>query len=84
MKANKSFAAGVRQAKWSLERKIERMETCRKTKYVGLLTIPTGKGEEFPEGFKEKYQMLMRKIVLATRNTVLRTLTRDRGNRHEV
>lgn len=52
---NKSFEAVMRQAKWSLERKIERMETCSKTKYVGLLTIPTGKGVEAPEGFREKY-----------------------------
>lgn len=43
MKVNKSVSAGVRQAKWNLERKIERMEACRKTKYLGLLTLPTGK-----------------------------------------
>lgn len=55
VKANKRFAAGVRQAKWSLERKIERMETCRKTKYVVLLTVPTSEGEKVPEGFREKY-----------------------------
>lgn len=48
MKANKSFATGVRHAKWSLKRKTERIETCRKTKYIGLLTIPTGKNEEIP------------------------------------
>lgn len=46
MKANKSFAAGVRHAKWSLKRKVERMETCGKTKFMGLLTIPTDKKEE--------------------------------------
>lgn len=46
MKANKSFAIGVRHAKWSLKRKIERMQTCRKTKYIALLTIPTGKNRE--------------------------------------
>lgn len=42
MKANKKFSAGVRHVKWSLKRKIERMEMCGKTKYIGLLTIPAG------------------------------------------
>lgn len=55
VKVHKSFEAVVRQVKWSLERKTERMETCRKTKYVELLTIPTGKRVEVPDHFREKY-----------------------------
>lgn len=43
MKADKSFSSGVRQPKWNLERKMERMDACRKMKYLGLLTLPTGK-----------------------------------------
>lgn len=54
MKTNKGFEADVRQAKWSLETKIGRMGTCRETKYIGLLSIPTGKGE-VSEGFRKKY-----------------------------
>lgn len=79
MKADKSFAADV-----ELEKENWKNGGLKETKCIGLLTIPTGKKEEIPYGVREENQLLMKKIALATRNTVTKTPTRDWGSRNQV